>query len=459
MNSYLRHIIIIFLAVPLALGCQTSKRYTKLAVKQEAAGLLTEAADNYYNALTKNRNNVDAQIGMKKSGQLVLNSLLNDFAKQKNFGSEKDAVYTYYVARDYKDKVQRVGVNLLIADYYESDYQSSKNAYLMKLYEEGTSLLEEQKYAEAEKRFDEICKLDADYRDTKELGEMAYLQPLYAEGKKFMESAYYRQAYDNFEKIIVRNPTFRDAKILRDECLEKGIYTIAILNFDNATTAIGVDAKMSAYALSALSSIKDPFLRVVDRSSMEAVLAEQKLQLSGVIDENTAVSVGQIVGAQALLTGTVLSYNENQGTLRTKNREAYTAYQEKYLNKEDGKYYYQTRYKPTSYTEYYNANSASISIQYKLTNLKTGEIIKTEIVTKEVSDEVLYGKYTGEIANLFPAAQNGPSLNRSDKTALNGLFQARQVLKTTAEISTGIYTNVSNQMSSSITKAVTTLIK
>jgi tetratricopeptide (TPR) repeat protein len=459
MKSYLRHIFFFTMVTLSFTACQNSKYYTKMAIKQETAGLVTEAAQNYYNALLKNRSNVDAQIGMKKSGQLVLNSLLNDFAKQKNFGSEKDAVYAYLEAKAYKDKIQRLGVNLLIPDYYESDFQTSKNSYLMKLYEEGTSLLEEQKYVEAEKRFEEICKLDADYKDTKELGEIAYLQPLYVEGKKLMDNGTYRQAYNNFQKILNRNSNFRDTQQLSNECLEKGRYTIAIMNFDNATTIPGVDATMSAYALSALSSIKDPFVRVVDRSSMDAVLAEQKLQLSGVIDERTAVSVGQIVGAQALLTGTVLSYTENVGSLRTKNREAYTAYQEKYLNKEDGKYYYQTKYKPTSYTEYYNSNSVNVSIQYKLIDLVTGQIIKTEVINKEMKDEVLYGKYNGELANLFPAAQAGPNLNSNDKRALNTLFQARQALKSTSEISTNLYNTVSNQMTQSITKAVTLMVK
>lgn len=459
MKAYLRHTITLTIVILVLAGCHNSKYYTKMAVKQETAGLVTEAAQNYYNALLKNRSNVDAQIGMKKSGQLVLNSLLNEFAKQKNFGSDKDAVYAYLEAQAYKEKIQRLGVNLLIPDYYESDFQTSKNAYLMKLYEEGTTLLEEQKYSEAEKKFQEICKLDADYKDTKELGEIAYLQPLYTEGKKFMENGAYRQAYNNFQKIMARNKNFRDTQQLIDECLENGRYTIAVMHFENATRTPGVDANISAYALSALSSIQDPFVRVVDRSSMDAVLAEQKLQLSGVIDERTAVSVGQIVGAQALLTGTVLSYSENVGTLRTKSREAYTAYQEKYLNKEDGKYYYQTKYKPTTYTEYYNSSSVSVSIQYKLIDLTTGQIIKTEIINKEVKDEVLYGKYNGELANLFPAAQYGPNLNSNDKRALNSLFQARQVLKSPAEISTNLYNTVSTQMTQSITKAVTSMIK
>lgn len=458
MKLFKPHIVIGLLLWMFGVGCYNSKYYTKIATKQEVAGLVTEAAENYYSALQKNRTNVDAQIGMKKSGQLVLNSLLNDFAKQKNFGSDKEAVYAYIAAQNYRDKIQRVGVNLMIADYYDNDYRTVKNSYLLSTYEEGTELLELQKYAEAEARFAEIRKLDSNYKDTKELSNIAYLQPLYSEGKILMGKEYYREAYNRFEKIIARNPSFKDAKQLRDECLEKGTYTIAVLSFDNASRVKGVDAQASAYALTALSSIQDPFIRVVDRSSLEAVLEEQKFQLSGVIDENTAVTVGQIVGAQALLTGTVLTYSETKGNLRSKNRDAYQAYQEKYLG-EDGNYYLRTNYKPTSYTEYYNSSTVNLSIQFKLTDLKTGQLIKTDIVNKEVMDEVLYGRYDGELANLFPAAQNGPNLQNQSKRALNGLFQSRQVLKSPSELATTTYTNVANQISNSILQAVKELVK
>lgn len=459
MKTTLRNIAIPVLFILALAACQNSKYYTKVATKQENAGLVTAAAESYYTALQKNRTNVNAQIGMKKSGQLVLNSMLSEFTKQKNFGSEKEAVYGYLAAKEYRDKIKRVGVDLIIAEYFESDYESSKNAYLTQLYDEGTTLLENQRYNEAESRFAEIRKLDSNYKDSQELGELAYVQPLYTEGKKLMDLKQYRAAYNQFQKILARNSSFRDTKDLSDECLEKGTYTIAIMNFDNATRSAGVDAKASAYVLSALTEVKDPFLRVVDRSSLETVLQEQKLQLSGVIDENTAVSVGQIVGAQALLTGTVLSYTEKTGRLQSKTRDGYSAYQEKYLNSEDGKYYFRTKYRPTTYTEYYNSNSVSISIQYKLINLQTGEIIKTDILTKESVDEVLYGNYSGEVVNLFPASNNGPNLATRDKQALNSLFQARQVLKTPLEISTGLYNGISKQMSSSIVQAVNSVIK
>jgi tetratricopeptide (TPR) repeat protein len=451
---------IFFLSLMLALAsCQGSKHFTKMAAKQEAAGLTHEAAESYYTALQKKRSNVEAQIGMKKNGQLVLNELLNDFAKQKNFGSNKDAVYAFHKARDYKNRVQAVGISLLLADFYESDYMASKSAFLDELYESGTTLLEEEKFQEAESKFSEIKTLDPNYKDAKQLGDIAYLEPHYLDGRNAMAIEHYRDAVNQFEKVIARKADYKDVIALRKECIAKGTYTIALLNFENASGTTGLDAKVSAYTLEALTSVKDPFLRVVDRQHMEAIMHEQQLQLSGVIDENTAVQVGELVGAQALLTGTVLSYSEKKGTLRAKQREGYAAYQEKVLNKTDGKYYLQTRYKPVTYTEYYNSNSCSVSFQYKLINLKTGEILKTEIIDKELNDEVIYGKYDGDINNLYPAGQGGPNLNIQDKKSLLGMLQGRQELKTSADISHSLFGQVSSQMTNSIGQIVREIVK
>lgn len=459
MRRSVYHIICaICLSVAIA-GCHGSKYYTKVGAKQEAAGLTSEAAQSYYTALIKNRGNVDAQIGMKKNGQLYLNSLLNDFAKFKNFGSNKDAVYAYQKAVDYKNKIQNSGVSLMIADFYEADYASCKNAYLTQLYDEGTSLLEEQKYNEAEKKFGEIKKLDPSYKDAQELGDIAYLEPLYNKGKSEMEVMHYRAAYDAFGKVIQKRTGYKDTESLRKKCLELGTLTIAILPFENATTTTGLDARAAAYTLEALTKIKDPFLRVVDREHTEAILQEQKLQLSGIVDQNTAVAVGELVGAQLLLTGTVLNYSEKKGTMRSKQRDAYVEYKEKVLNQADGKYYLQSRYKPTTYTEYYNTNTSSLSFQYKLISLKTGEIIKTEIINKEVTDEVLFGRFEGDYNSLFPAAQGGVNLNGQDKRALNALMQGRQELKTVSELSNEAFVNISNKMQNEIAAVLQNLVQ
>ncbi|MBL7942262.1 MAG: hypothetical protein JNM00_05830, partial [Flavobacteriales bacterium] len=294
--------------------------------KQEAAGLVKEAANSYYTALQRKRDNIDAQIGMKKTGQLVLNELLNEFAKTKNFGTAKEAVYSFHTARDYRDKIKSVGVDLQLAEFYFSDYENVKSTYLLQLYEEGTQLLEDQKFQEAENRFNEIRKLDPNYKDAQELGDIAYIEPLYAEALLAFQAGEYRKAYSNFDKVVSRKADYKDAKAKQSESLKLGTFTIALLPYENATGQQGMDAKMNAYTLEALTNIKDPFLKVVDREHMQAILQEQKLQLSGVINEQTAVEVGNLVGAQAILTGTVLSFDQNNGRLKTTERDAYESY-------------------------------------------------------------------------------------------------------------------------------------
>ncbi|MEY3398080.1 MAG: hypothetical protein RL220_674 [Bacteroidota bacterium] len=451
--------VIPLLFITLALySCSGTKHYTKLGLKQEENGLTEEAAGSYYIALQKKRTNVDAQIGMKKTGQLVLNNKLNEFSKARNFGSKKDAVYSFHTARDYRDKIKGVGVNLDLAEFYVQDYNSVKEAYMYELYEEGTSLLEEEKFQEAEKRFNEIKMLDPNFKDAGELGDIAYLEPLYSEASKSMEAGMYRKAYEGFEKVIARKSSYKDAVKLKQECLDKGTYTIALLPFTNASGTEGMDAKISAYTLEALTKINDPFLRIVDREHMQAILTEQKLQLSGVVDEQTAVQVGQLVGAQAILTGTVLSYEASSGQLKSTSRTGYESYREKKVNAE-GQEYFETKYKKVNYNEYYNQSSCQLSFQYKLISLATGELLKTEILEKQVKDEVLYATYQGDSNNLYPATQSGPNLNAGDRKALLSMIQGRQQLKSSSQLSNDVFETLSRSMSQQIDGVVLQLVK
>lgn len=431
-------------------GCANSKHFTKLGAKQEAAGLMNEASNSYYVALQKKRTNVDAQIGMKKTGQLVLNSMLGEFARAKNFGSKKEAVYSFHAARDYRDKIRGVGVELQLADFYLTDYEHAKNAYLLELYDQGTSLLEEQKFPDAEVKFNEIRKLDPNYKDAAELGDVAYLEPLYSEGKLHFNDKQYRAAYEHFEKVIARKASYRDARTMRDQCIEKGRFTIAMMPFSNATNAQGLDSKVAAYMLDAMIGIKDPFLLVVDREHMQSIINEQQLQMSGIVDDATAVQVGQIAGAQAILTGTVLGYTNQTGNLRSTNRDGYESYQVKRVNSETGNVFYETKYKPVKYTEYYNTSTVSISFQYKLVSLQTGEIIKTDIIERTSKDEVLYARYDGNANDLYPANQTGVNLSRQDRQSLITMLNGRQQLRNTTELSNELFNAISSTVSSSI---------
>jgi hypothetical protein len=270
---------------------------------------------------------------------------------------------------------------------------------------------------------------------------------------------HYRAAFDAFEKVIARRSSYKDASLLHKECIEKGRFTIALVDFKNTSGTPGMETKVAAYTLKALTSSNDPFLHVVDRDNLQNIINEQHLQMTGIIDENTAVTVGELIGAKAILTGTVLGYSEKKGTLRSKQREGYTTYQERVLNRTDGKYYMQTLYKPCTFTEYYNSNSCTVSFQFKLTNIKTGEIIATEIIEKTLNDEVIYGRFDGDVNALWPAGQGGPNMNQNDRKALIAMMNARQELKSSGELANSLFGQVSDQMKTAIDIAVKEIVK
>lgn len=142
------HYILYVLLIVFSVSCATSKAFYKKGKKLEEAGMLEEAASMYMTSLQKNTSNIDARIGMKTSGQVVMNKLLQEFAQLKEFGEKKQAVSAYERAVSYHQQVKNLGVELQFADFYKSDYQQLKEEYTAELYAEGLDLMDQGKYSE-----------------------------------------------------------------------------------------------------------------------------------------------------------------------------------------------------------------------------------------------------------------------------------------------------------------------
>jgi curli biogenesis system outer membrane secretion channel CsgG len=54
--------------------------------------------------------------------------------------------------------------------------------------------------------------------------------------------------------------------------------------------------------------VNQGFFRVIERQQLEKVLAEQKLQLSGMIDNSSAVEIGKMLGADGIMVGSITEY-------------------------------------------------------------------------------------------------------------------------------------------------------
>lgn len=77
---------------------------------------------------------------------------------------------------------------------------------------------------------------------------------------------------------------------------------IAVSEFSN--DRVGLSGKIES-RLSNFSIDNKKFFTVVSRSDFSKIIAEQKLQNSGLVDDKDIVKVGQLIGAQAIVSGNV----------------------------------------------------------------------------------------------------------------------------------------------------------
>lgn len=452
-RNLLRYVLLVAVLISfIGSGCTGSKSLAKKADQLEEAGLYSDAANYYYNSLMRNNNNVDARIGLTKTAQRVLNDKFDVFTRARAMDEHKKAVEAYLDADAYRQKVERLGVKLEAADYLATDYEETKLIYVRELYNKGNDLMADKKFDEANALFKEISKLSPDYKDIDQLKDVSRNEPIYVLGSTFFDNGAYRKAYYKFDEVYKINPAYKDVAVLRAECLDLGKYPVAIMPFENASNAQGVEKRVRAYVITDLTSLDDPFLRIIERENMDVILAEQRLSLSGVVNESTAARVGNLLGANVIITGNVISYSTKPGRMRQTKKDGYEAYQVKLYDKVNDKNYYETRYKPVTYYEYYNRNEVSVSFQYKGISLETGEVLFSKIVDKNLNDEVYYAAYDGEITKLFPASPQGVITSSRERNQLTSLLRSNRSLKDTDQLANDAFAAAAEEVTNDISK-------
>jgi len=95
-----------------------------------------------------------------------------------------------------------------------------------------------------------------------------------------------------------------------DEQVEE-LIPLAILDFEVQSAVPGYEP----LAVSVPEAITEALLRgevfiPVERSALGRILAEQELSMTGMVDANTAVKIGQLAGVQYVMTGTIAVVGE-----------------------------------------------------------------------------------------------------------------------------------------------------
>ena len=408
-------------------SCNGAKAYVKKAKKMEESGLMEQASAHYFTALSKKPDNLDALMGLKRTGQIILNRHLATFDESHTRGNREAAISAFHSAENYNTAVSKVGVTLAFPEAKRALFVAVKNAHVEEIYIEANEHLEYNRYSEALVLFERIEELVPGFKDSAALGNYAFCKPTYENGNNAMQNGNYRTAYKDFDSVMMRDSAYKDAEARKAEALETGLFTIALMKFENGSYRHNIHTKISSYVEQQLMASEDPFLKVVDRESLEMILQEQELELSG-LTSGAELEVGALLGAKAILKGTVVECSNSSSQLRHENKRGFEKYRVEKINAE-GKKYYETKYRPATYREYYRNSVAKITLSLKLVSMETGTVLSAVTVSASQTDNIRYIVYNGNKNNLYPERLGGAvDMSSSGHLQLMSLINARKDL-------------------------------
>lgn len=388
----MKKILFLLSIIFLVAGC-ASKRYTKKGEKFEEVGLYEDAANNYYEAVKRKDSNVDAKLGLRKNGQIILDQKLNDFLdsyKQRDFDK---AVYEYIDAENYNDKLKKVGVKLSFPDTYKAYYEEAKSDYLAKKYIDGQEKLNREEFSAALSVFTEIKSIDENYKDAKEKFIIAKYEPKYRAANQYLETAYYRKAYYEFDAILSGAGDYKQSNSLKEEAREKGTITILVTEFTSTSRYFSEAAgQITTRTQGSISHLDNPFIQIIDPATLNSSIYNE-----GKID----MQVANLAGIDVVLSGILSEYRKKTGKLIETPKRGYLKEVVK-VKTESGEEVEKVSYHKTNYSEFQAKNSASINLSYKVASTKNSEVLIGDIYDRTKTDEIHYAVFEGDKKKLVP---------------------------------------------------------
>lgn len=255
-----------------------------------------------------------------------------------------------------------------------------------------------------------------------------------------------KQAAKEFKAAMRYIPEYKEAANLYEEARHRGIKRIAVIPFEDKTGKGGQYGDISGMIVDEIVSdvMNDAsameFLEIISRDQLEAVMLEQNLGMTGVLDESSAMAIGKVLGVHELLTGKIsqIIYTPvNTVTKNIKQEGSVVVGTEKYKDKK-GK----TRTRNiwgnvyANVSVYTRTTKAKITGSYKIIEVKTAKLKKSESFTGNANWKREWATFRGDeraldrataglvSASEEPAPVETEMINRAGKSLSRSLSKA-----------------------------------
>ncbi|WP_196884973.1 hypothetical protein [Aureivirga sp. CE67] len=379
-------LLIFSLFIVLSTGC-AAKKYRKQAMQLEKAGLVEDAAELYRKSLTKQPDNIEAKLGLRKNGQIVLDRKSDVFLKSYNTGTNKEAVYKFLEVQNYYNKIKAVGITLDFPTEHNAYFEEKKSLYLGELYDEGKILFDKDNFSHSGQKFSEIVKIDSKFRDARHQLNRTKAEPKYRQGIEYLNNNTPRKAYYEFKSVASIIQDYKDVVQLKNEALENATINIVVIPFQNERRNSTLqNERLQSIVQNELNGINSPFYRIIDGSSIA-------------YNDAKKMEKAKKLGGHAIFTGVVSKNYHRTGKLRRESKRGYLRKKYKQENK-DGTTTTVTKYEKIEYSEYSMTNQANLELRYQLIATNNNEMWISDEISIANQDAIHYAKSNHNYKNI-----------------------------------------------------------
>jgi len=436
--------------VSLLLSSCAYQRLFKEGKKYEEAGMLELSVEKYNAALAKKNDFADARIALNRTLIRYANDLEQQIDENYIQLNDDALVENFIKLKNLKRIADNNRIQLEISSRVQEQYNESQQRYLVDHYAKALAFIETEDFSAALSHILSIKKVNENYQDIAEKEIVCRCEPLYREALQQMQLEKYRTAYNTFNSIIKIGSNYKDSKNLQNECLEKGMLTVAFTTFySNDIAKKNFVNKLKTNITTTIQSSNAIFLEIVDINNTEAIIKEQHLAMqNGIEIQGTLIPVRSHLSfevPQLTYTKSSLSKTKKKGFIKETKKDKSVVYHKVY------------------YYECTQSVVAKVSLNYKLLSTETGLTLLSNSYSLQTSDKIHYIEYSGKNAsNLlsgnwentgkFNPNKDYVNDNFSAKYSIQSLLKARNVLKSSTELQNVLCNDIAKKISNSLLK-------
>ncbi|MFM7618455.1 MAG: CsgG/HfaB family protein, partial [Bacteroidota bacterium] len=157
-----------------------------------------------------------------------------------------------------------------------------------------------------------ILKYAPQKKEATYLYNICRILPAYELGKKAEGQGRLRDAIEQYDFILDLDPVFKDVSERRKKVIEKGRVRIAYVQVNSQKVDDKKEKEFGAVMCQELLKMGNPFFSLIDRENTEKLLEEQRMSMTGLMDEGKVIEAGKLVGAEYILLGEVIDAYDDQ---------------------------------------------------------------------------------------------------------------------------------------------------